>query len=128
MVLTVFALPQAVLSLSSVLQDAQDSSWARGLAVGDSVAFCDGETGAPEIEVSCTPSTDGKMRVRLHRPSEQLKQEDAQWPFDSPSSLGFMDDVNDAFSLLPKAPKRMRIALASATLNADGADLEVEIR
>ncbi|KZV99315.1 hypothetical protein EXIGLDRAFT_831645 [Exidia glandulosa HHB12029] len=118
----------AVLSLSSVLRDSADSSWARGLAAGDSIAFCNGETGVPELEVSCTPCTDGKMRVRLHRASEQAKNEDLPWSFDSPSSLGFMDDANDAFSLLPTTQKRMRVALASAEMRDDGAELQIEIR
>lgn len=126
--LTIVQPSQAVLSLSSVLQNSEAGCWTRSLAEGDSIVFCDGEMGIPEIEVSCTPRSDGKMRVRLHRPSEQLKEEDSHWLFDSPSSLSFMDDVTDAFSVLPKPPKRMRVALASAQLGADGAELEIQIR
>lgn len=115
----------AVLSLSSVLKDAAGaSSWARELAL------CDAQSGVPEIEVSCSPCTDGRVRVRLHRPTEQ-PQEDAasDWPFDSPSSLGFMDDGFASIFPAPNgAQKRVRLALASAKLGEDGAELEVEIR
>ncbi|EJD43452.1 hypothetical protein AURDEDRAFT_185616 [Auricularia subglabra TFB-10046 SS5] len=116
----------AVLSLSSVIKSAEgSSSWARELAL------CDAQSGVPEIEVSCSPCTDGRLRVRLHRPTEQQAQaqEDASdWSFDSPSSLGFMDDSFSSIFPGPRAQKRVRLALAGAKLSDDGAELEVEIR
>jgi len=102
--------------------DAQTSSnWQSGFTgaldclnspatVPESASFCASQTGEPEFDISCTPSTDGKIRVRIHRgqaPEQASTQDETMMLWDSSdismspvgaNDFSFMDDSSDAFS------------------------------
>ena len=79
-------------------------------AVDASLAFCDAESGIPEIEVTTTTLADGKVRVSMRRPSLDLAR-----PLSTPEGGN-------------QNQKRVRLSLARAQLGDHGAELDVEVR